>query len=438
MATGFVASEDDAAVIRRAIGIINNLPVNARNRPPVDLPDLQTTDVYVAHVEYSGIPAMTMTGGSGTGSPALHGDVPGSGQCDVYRRLPGRMIPVGLSLTVYNYSAGAIAGSQWIPVAKDKFGDWMALAQSVSEVEAPVTINSDDSSTATGDVPLTIDVTTPSTSVADPIIVIRAGSSGAPAAGFGVQVIPIYLKDSGGTYRLITNRTVTLTDVGPTTFTAQDEYTIRDHAATRIWMSVSADGSNAYVNFGASFIVSNQTVVADATLVKGSFQTYLDGNSVLAKVKDPDGNVETVVLADSVGKCSSFTKTSDAALSAITGLSRRVYNGKTYKFKAWLDMIVGAGGAQVDMGGGSATVSSVRVATDFVEYDTGAAGTTNGLAATLTAAQVTTGFVKVVCIIEGMLTASSSGDVCPRFAQNTSNAIPSMVDKGWFSIEEIP
>lgn len=132
MSTGYILTEGDAATIRRAVDIINHMPVNTRNRPAAESHDSQTSDLYVAHVEAGGIPAMAESGGTGTGSPALHGDVPGSGRCDVYRRLPGRMIPVGLSLTVYNYSPAAIPGSQWIPVARDKFGDWVALSQSGS------------------------------------------------------------------------------------------------------------------------------------------------------------------------------------------------------------------------------------------------------------------------------------------------------------------
>lgn len=129
MATGYLMSEDDAAVIRQAINILNSRSVNVRSSHSVEFPENQPTDLYVAHVEVAGIPPMTEASGTGTGSLALHGDVPGSGKCDVYRRLPGRMVPVGLNLTVYNYSPNAISGLQWIPVAKEKFGDWIALAQ---------------------------------------------------------------------------------------------------------------------------------------------------------------------------------------------------------------------------------------------------------------------------------------------------------------------
>lgn len=126
---GYVLNESDAVIIRQLVDRERQRQQNLRIRPAGEDSDGHASDVYIAHVPAGGIPAITSSGGAGTGSPALHGDVPGSAECAVYRRLPGRMLPVGLNLTVYNYSSAATAGDRWIPVAKEKFGDWTALAQ---------------------------------------------------------------------------------------------------------------------------------------------------------------------------------------------------------------------------------------------------------------------------------------------------------------------
>jgi hypothetical protein len=82
-------------------------------------------EVYVAQAPAGGIPALT----AGTGGA---GDRPGTASCAVYRVLGTATAPelkavYGLSRTVHNLATVAVPGNSYVPVARDKFGKWLAV-----------------------------------------------------------------------------------------------------------------------------------------------------------------------------------------------------------------------------------------------------------------------------------------------------------------------
>lgn len=89
--------------------------------------DEQSPDIYIARVGAGGIPASSDVG---TGSVAVGTDVPGSADCDIYRvDYDGTFSKVtDVRKTVYNVYPTAIAEHTWAIVARDKFGNWLALS----------------------------------------------------------------------------------------------------------------------------------------------------------------------------------------------------------------------------------------------------------------------------------------------------------------------
>lgn len=121
-----------------------------------------------------------------------------------------------------------------------------------------------------------------------------------------------------------------------------------------------------------------------------------------------------------------FTKTSSAALAAITGLSANLAAGKTYDYQMVLYMTAGAtGGVQVDLGGGTATATSLIAEG---QLNAGNTATNNTRVSTLTGVMCSAASATVyTCLINGTIVASGAGTFAPRFAQNTSNGTPSTV-----------
>lgn len=91
----------------------------------------QAPETFVAYVPTGGIPRMTgvTTTGTGTGT-RLENDVPGSAECEIYELVkeePPFLVPIGKKELVYNLSTEIIAGDQWIPISRERFGGWLAL-----------------------------------------------------------------------------------------------------------------------------------------------------------------------------------------------------------------------------------------------------------------------------------------------------------------------
>lgn len=97
--------------------------------PPLRSP--QTPDVYLAKVPPGGIPALSQTETTGTGTDQPLDDVPGSVECEIYQLDTSSDTPsfgrVGeLTYIVRNLSPSAISADTrpWVLVVRDKFGEW--------------------------------------------------------------------------------------------------------------------------------------------------------------------------------------------------------------------------------------------------------------------------------------------------------------------------
>lgn len=142
---GYYLSEGDRKALTELLREHRQRPPNATNRPDPEGEDWFTPEVYIAKTPPEGIPALVE--GPDTGTELGEGDEPGFADCDIYRIITfsgnPELVPVsGLSKRVYNLTpdspdesttgtadviSGAVAGNIWIPVARDKFGSWMAL-----------------------------------------------------------------------------------------------------------------------------------------------------------------------------------------------------------------------------------------------------------------------------------------------------------------------
>lgn len=91
----------------------------------------QAPDVYLAKVPPSGIPALSQTETTGTGTDQPLDDVPGAAECEIYQFDVTAATPafgrVGdLTYWVRNLSTTALSADStpWVLVIRDKFGEW--------------------------------------------------------------------------------------------------------------------------------------------------------------------------------------------------------------------------------------------------------------------------------------------------------------------------
>lgn len=120
---GVVLTSEQVKLLQEVLDAVRGLPVNRPILPFDDDRIPQSPDIYIAlPQESSGIPALTSIG-----LDPQAGDVPGSAKCDIYKIFDGELIEVpGLDKTVHNVSGSTIS-QDWIKVARDKFGKWLAL-----------------------------------------------------------------------------------------------------------------------------------------------------------------------------------------------------------------------------------------------------------------------------------------------------------------------
>jgi hypothetical protein len=140
MATGYVLSEMDVRLLRELVAQQRRGVRNTTGRPRVEVEtDPVAPEVYVARTPGDGIPQLAEVSlGTGTGTGTTVGEdievVLGSAVCDVYRLdvSPGggdaTLTPVtGLTRRVFNLFGEGIAGGRWLPVAREKYGAWLAM-----------------------------------------------------------------------------------------------------------------------------------------------------------------------------------------------------------------------------------------------------------------------------------------------------------------------
>lgn len=104
---------------------------NTTGRAGVEFDEHQAPEVYVARTPALGISPLSVNT-TGTSPTADIDDVTSFGICEVYRIIEdpdGALLqPVtGLTKRVYNLSTGTLPGDTLILVARDKFGNWIAV-----------------------------------------------------------------------------------------------------------------------------------------------------------------------------------------------------------------------------------------------------------------------------------------------------------------------
>lgn len=136
MEQGYWLSEADRDFINELKKWWMATPENDKKRPPPFRQRFQTPEVYVAKVPPSGIPALSQTGTTGTGTTEPLDDVPGYVECQIYAldttdpAAPTFQHMPDLDRYVYNLSPNAITADEtpWVVVQRDKFGEWFVVS----------------------------------------------------------------------------------------------------------------------------------------------------------------------------------------------------------------------------------------------------------------------------------------------------------------------
>ncbi len=131
MGKAYFLPEDDRDALKELLIAWKAGRINIPSRTP-SIPSLGLSpDLYLA-LPLTGITALE---DAGTGTAAGAGDVPGSGDCDIYQVVPTvtgtELISTGFSLTVYNNSRSSI-GTDWVQIQRDKFGTWWAIPTAIA------------------------------------------------------------------------------------------------------------------------------------------------------------------------------------------------------------------------------------------------------------------------------------------------------------------
>lgn len=150
---GFILSPQKKALLERVLAREARRPIigiGGRSQEP--FPSPAATEIYVAYTPESGIPGLDV---NDTGT-ALD-DVPGMAECDIYKfknydpdgtgtelEENWYLVPAGFKKRVFNVGTGTIDGGQWVPVAKEKFGQWLATAIPVSATASDLIVEEVD------------------------------------------------------------------------------------------------------------------------------------------------------------------------------------------------------------------------------------------------------------------------------------------------------
>ena len=123
-------TKDDRATLEELIRWYRNVQRDKIQRPipRVEVPDSDTTEVYIARTIEDGIPALTPEPGDGP-TPK---DRPGEAICELYTILRKstnyELWPIPqLKQRVFNLTAEDIPANEWVPIMRDKFGRWLAV-----------------------------------------------------------------------------------------------------------------------------------------------------------------------------------------------------------------------------------------------------------------------------------------------------------------------
>lgn len=134
----YAVTEREKAIIEEVMRQVRGQIVNSPSRPSGEQMftegfDAQASDVYIAKpLDADGIPGLTPSGETLTGTGSSAYDQPGYADCDIFTVYMDQGIPYlrpieGQTRKVYNVSQGTVS-KDWLPVARTKFGHWLALS----------------------------------------------------------------------------------------------------------------------------------------------------------------------------------------------------------------------------------------------------------------------------------------------------------------------
>jgi len=135
MADSVWLSEKDRRILQEALDLIYRLPIRPRTPRTTNDQPPPAPEVYIAWTGDNGVPSLEPETGTGTGTyPG--GDFPGYATLDIYRIIhPDGGTPYLLTIEanrrVYNLTTDPIPRRRWIPVARDKWGSWLALSEGI-------------------------------------------------------------------------------------------------------------------------------------------------------------------------------------------------------------------------------------------------------------------------------------------------------------------
>ncbi len=130
-------SKEDVAILKEVIGKSRRQRTNtaSRSSSPDGEPKYGGPEVYIARIPNAGIPGLGLqVSGTGTGSthpvdigPANYAD------CDVWQinmaaDLQNLESLVGFTLRVWNVCQSTVYGPQFVPIVKDKAGNWLVTS----------------------------------------------------------------------------------------------------------------------------------------------------------------------------------------------------------------------------------------------------------------------------------------------------------------------
>lgn len=208
------------------------------------------------------------------------------------------------------------------------------------------------------------------------------------------------------------------------------------------WRAEAASAGSGFAQGGNSFGATATLGTSDANnmsiITGGSNRIFITNSSgnVGIGTNTPNTNLDVNGFIEWQGQSrvtTDFSRTSSTALTAITGLSATLTSGKTYAFKLKIFAnSLGSGGMQMDLGGGSATVTDIRGAA-FIGPYTPTSLTTSGDEITALGTNVcndNNGNEDYFCYIDGIITVNAGGTFIPRFAQSVSSGSASKVYRG--------
>lgn len=120
----------DREVLKKIVREYLREATNTTGRPEVKPDNFPTVGGYICFTPEGGIPALSYSGTTGTGTTAASDDVPGQAFCQVYKiggtpESPEMMEVSGLTIRVYNFLNVTIPAGKWVFPQRDKFGNWV-------------------------------------------------------------------------------------------------------------------------------------------------------------------------------------------------------------------------------------------------------------------------------------------------------------------------